>query len=165
MTINGKPIAVMFALQFGAAIIFDLGGIAGQHLMRKLNADIPPLGATHLCITLGLWPLAVPLIWVILVFFRAHQDAPLHGNVTLVCLRNRFLCNRGCLRYPCNNRTFSCDVTVHGQIRPCEISISNSQHSNPMSKGALPGLAGVFLLTHARPEGNERVSRWSKCAV
>ena len=27
------------------------------------------------------------------------------------------------------------DVTVHGQIRPCEISISNSQHSNPMSKG------------------------------
>jgi hypothetical protein len=30
---------------------------------------------------------------------------------------------------------------------------------------ALPGLAGVFLLTNARSEGNERVSRSSKCAV
>jgi hypothetical protein len=77
------------------------------------------------------------------------------------------LVNRGAVELP-NLGEAVVDVA---EVLVSENRISNSQHSiskgtgYPLYSRALPGLAGVFLLTHARPEGNERVSRWSKCAV
>jgi len=76
MTIEAKPIATMFTLQFGAVIIFKLGGIVGQNVMRKLHEGYALPSLTHSCVSFGLWPLAIPFIWAIIAFTRANRDAP-----------------------------------------------------------------------------------------
>lgn len=76
MTIEGKPIAIMFVLQFAGVVVFDLGGIVGQNIMRKLHEGSALPHLTQSCVNLGLWPLAVPLVWVVIAFIRSQRDAP-----------------------------------------------------------------------------------------
>jgi hypothetical protein len=82
---EGRPIAVLFALQLAAVIVFRAGGIVGHNVLT--GADLAwwqPPRLTEVCQNLGLWPLMVPCVWVALAFFRASRDAS-YGEMLLWC--------------------------------------------------------------------------------
>ena len=74
MTIEGRPISILFALQGAAVIIFKLGGLVGRNAMMKLHPGVSLSGITESCVRLGLWPLALPCVWAVIVFTRAARD-------------------------------------------------------------------------------------------
>ena len=74
MTINGKPIAILACLQFGAAMIVYIGGIAGAKMWSRLHDGFACTETIQFCVKVGPWPLLVPLLWTAAVLVRNHYE-------------------------------------------------------------------------------------------